>query len=61
MNGFVARQPPALVAAVVAAIRGGAELRRSTLDWYARTGRPLSIEGSLAAVEESYRSAQARS
>jgi glycosyltransferase involved in cell wall biosynthesis len=55
-NGFIApdAEPGSLAAAIVAAIRGGAELREQTLDWYERNRDALSIEGSLAAVEASY-------
>ena len=58
VNGFVARsaEPADLAAAVVEAIEGGPGLRESTLRWYERNREALSIEGSLAKVERSYRS-----
>ena len=67
MNGFVAdsAEPADLADAVVRVVRGGAALRGSTLEWFARNREALSIESSLAAVEASYsaglRPAQARS
>jgi glycosyltransferase involved in cell wall biosynthesis len=56
VNGFVAgsREPAELARAVLAAVRGGAELRRSTREWYERNRTPLSIESSLELVEASY-------
>lgn len=71
VNGFVAAaaEPRELAAAIVRAISGGDELRRSTLAWYERHAEELSIESSLDTVEDAYRavvpepalSAQARS
>jgi glycosyltransferase involved in cell wall biosynthesis len=56
VNGFVAAsaEPADLAEAVVAAVRGGADLRESTLAWYERNRQRLSIESSLARVEASY-------
>jgi glycosyltransferase involved in cell wall biosynthesis len=58
VNGFVVSRADAdeLAQAVVEAIRRGAELRSSTLDWYEAYREALSIESSLAAVEASYQS-----
>ncbi len=58
VNGFVApsADPDELGRAVVEAVRRGAELRASTLDWYEANREALSIESSLAAVEASYES-----
>lgn len=59
VNGFVAatREPEELARAILAAVRGGGELRRSTREWYERNREPLSIESSLELVEASYPSA----
>jgi glycosyltransferase involved in cell wall biosynthesis len=56
VNGFVAtsREPDELAGLIVASVRGGEPLRRSTLDWYARHREELSIAGSLRTVEASY-------
>ncbi len=56
VNGFVAdsAEPGELADVLVKAIRGGAELRESTLKWYERHRDELSIESSLAAVEAAY-------
>jgi glycosyltransferase involved in cell wall biosynthesis len=61
VNGFVAssREPEELARAILAAVRGGAELRRSTREWYERNREPLSIESSLELVEASYPTAGA--
>jgi glycosyltransferase involved in cell wall biosynthesis len=58
VNGFIAgsAEPAELAEAVVRVIEAGAELRQSTLEWYWRNREALSIEGSLAKVEDSYRS-----
>jgi glycosyltransferase involved in cell wall biosynthesis len=58
VNGFVAasRDPAELTRAILAAVRGGAALRRSTREWYERNRRALSIESSLELVEACYRS-----
>jgi glycosyltransferase involved in cell wall biosynthesis len=63
VNGLVAASADSaeLGRAIVEAVRGGAELRASTLDWYERHRDELSIESSLSEVEASYRSDQARS
>jgi glycosyltransferase involved in cell wall biosynthesis len=57
VNGFIApdADPPNLAAAIAAAVAGGEELRASTLAWYERNREALSIETSLALVEQSYR------
>jgi glycosyltransferase involved in cell wall biosynthesis len=59
INGFVApdAEPPTLAARLVAAVEGGDALRSSTLRWYERNREALSIDGSLAAVQASYRPA----
>lgn len=56
VNGFVAasREPGELARAILAAVGGGAELRRSTREWYERNREALSIESSLELVEASY-------
>jgi glycosyltransferase involved in cell wall biosynthesis len=56
VNGFVAdsAEPGELADVLVKAVRGGAELRESTLRWYERHRDELSIESSLAAVEAAY-------
>ena len=59
-NGFVAAgdEPAALGRAIAKAVEGGAQLRESTLDWFESNREALSIEGSLARVEDSYRRAE---
>jgi glycosyltransferase involved in cell wall biosynthesis len=56
VNGFLAasREPDELARWIIAAVRGGEALRRSTLDWYARNRSALSLDSSLAAVERAY-------
>ncbi len=56
VTGFVSPSPaPGEIAErIVAAVEGGADLRRSTLDWYRRHAGELSIESSLEAVEAAY-------
>jgi glycosyltransferase involved in cell wall biosynthesis len=56
VNGFVASSPGPddLGEAIVRAVRGGPELRTSTLGWYERHRDELSIESSLSQVEASY-------
>jgi glycosyltransferase involved in cell wall biosynthesis len=56
VNGFVASSAGAepLGAAIVAAVRGGAELRRSALAWYEEHAEELSIDSALTLVEASY-------
>jgi glycosyltransferase involved in cell wall biosynthesis len=56
VNGFVASsaEPAELAGLIVEAVRGGDELRASTLDWYERHRDELSIESSLRRVEASY-------
>ena len=57
VNGFVvpSDEPAVLGAAIAAAVDGGAALRASTLEWFERNREALSIEESLARVEEAYR------
>jgi glycosyltransferase involved in cell wall biosynthesis len=61
VNGFVAdsTDPEELARALLAVVRGGEELRRTTLEWYERRRDELSIESSLEAVEDSYAGALA--
>jgi hypothetical protein len=40
--------------AIVRAVEGGSRLRGSALDWYRSRREELSIEKSLAEVEDSY-------
>jgi len=56
INGFVAPTGDAedLAAAIVRAHEGGAALRASTADWFARNAERLSVESSLERVVESY-------
>lgn len=56
VNGFIAGSADAdeLARAIVSAVRGGDELRRTTLSWYERHREELSIESSLATVEAVY-------
>jgi glycosyltransferase involved in cell wall biosynthesis len=49
VNGFVAESPAALAAAIVRVHEGGAELRRSTVEWFERNA------GSLSAAESAHR------
>ena len=57
VNGFIAASadPEQVAARLLEAIDAGRALRRSTLRWYREHERELSIESSLAAVEEAYR------
>jgi glycosyltransferase involved in cell wall biosynthesis len=59
VNGFVApsASPEDLAAAIVRVHEGGARLRRSTADWFARNAERLSIDRSLDEVSASYRAA----
>jgi glycosyltransferase involved in cell wall biosynthesis len=61
-NGVIAPSASAedLAAAIVAVHEAGAGLRASTAAWFERNRERLSLEGSLAAVTESY-AASARS
>jgi glycosyltransferase involved in cell wall biosynthesis len=61
-NGVVAPSASAedLAAAIIAVHEAGAGLRASTAAWFERNRERLSLEGSLAAVAESY-AASARS
>jgi glycosyltransferase involved in cell wall biosynthesis len=56
LNGFLAGSPDPeeLAACIVAAVRGGEPLRRSTLAWFERNREALSIERSLAAAHAAY-------
>jgi glycosyltransferase involved in cell wall biosynthesis len=57
VNGFVVAsdEPAVLGSAIADAVEGGTALRDSTLEWFERNREALSIEGSLARVEEAYR------
>jgi glycosyltransferase involved in cell wall biosynthesis len=59
VNGFVTAdsEPDSLARAIVQTVEGGTALRASTLGWYERNREALSIESSLAQVEDSYRGA----
>ena len=56
VNGVVARSASAedLAAAIVRVYEGGAFLRRSTRDWFARNAERVSIERSLETVLAAY-------
>jgi len=56
VNGFLAesRDPAELARPIVAAVRAGDPLRRSTLAWYERNREELSIARSLELVVASY-------
>jgi glycosyltransferase involved in cell wall biosynthesis len=56
VNGFVvdSADPAAMANAIVRAVAGGSALRGSALDWYRERREELSIEKSLAEVEDSY-------
>jgi glycosyltransferase involved in cell wall biosynthesis len=56
VNGFVATSadPAEIARCVIEAVRGGAELRRSTLDWYRAHASELSIKSSLGDVLAAY-------
>jgi glycosyltransferase involved in cell wall biosynthesis len=56
VNGFVAdsAEPAALGEAIVRVHEGGAPLRASAADWYARHARELSLDASLETVAASY-------
>jgi glycosyltransferase involved in cell wall biosynthesis len=56
VNGFVvdSTDPEAMADAIVRAVAGGSALRGSALDWYRERREELSIEKSLAEVEDSY-------
>jgi glycosyltransferase involved in cell wall biosynthesis len=55
-NGFVADSvsPAALADAIVRVSGGGAELRRSTADWFDANARRLGVASSLEVVARSY-------
>jgi glycosyltransferase involved in cell wall biosynthesis len=57
VNGFVVAdaEPSSLARGIADAIGGGDQLRASTLAWFERNRKALSIESSLELVEESYR------
>lgn len=56
VNGRVVREPEptALAAAIVAVVREGETLRRSTADWFERNHDELSMASSIATVREAY-------
>jgi glycosyltransferase involved in cell wall biosynthesis len=56
VNGFVVEssEPEAMADAIVRAVEGGSALRGSAVDWYRERREELSIEKSLAEVEDSY-------
>ncbi|HWI72016.1 MAG TPA: glycosyltransferase [Baekduia sp.] len=56
VNGFVAPDltPGALADGIVAAVRGGAELRASTVGWFAEHAEQLSIRTALVQVLARY-------
>jgi glycosyltransferase involved in cell wall biosynthesis len=56
VNGFISASagPEDLAAAIVRVHEAGAELRRSTADWFAANSERLSLESSLTRVVESY-------
>jgi glycosyltransferase involved in cell wall biosynthesis len=56
VNGFIAASatPADLAEAIVRVREAGAELRRSTADWYVAHRRELSLESSLDAVAAAY-------
>jgi glycosyltransferase involved in cell wall biosynthesis len=62
VNGVVAASaaPEDLADAMVRVHEGGAELRASTADWFARSARRLSMAGSLEHVSAEYVSADRR-
>jgi glycosyltransferase involved in cell wall biosynthesis len=55
-NGFVvdSAEPEAMADAIARTVEGGSSLRGSALDWYRSRREELSIEKSLAEVEDSY-------
>jgi glycosyltransferase involved in cell wall biosynthesis len=63
VNGFVAADAsaPALAAAIVAAVTGGAELRRSTIAWFRREREQRSIHHSVDELLRRYEASRARS
>jgi glycosyltransferase involved in cell wall biosynthesis len=56
VNGFVAASssPEDLAAALLRALDDGPELRRTTVDWFRRNSRRLSLDSSLEQVSEAY-------
>jgi glycosyltransferase involved in cell wall biosynthesis len=60
VNGFVAEStdPDALAAAIVRVHEAGAGLRTGVAAWFERNVAELSLDGSLDAVADSYRSAR---
>src|SRR5436190_2113810 len=60
VNGVIAASasPEDLARAIVRVHEGGAALRASTCDWFARNARRLSLESSLETVLASYDSAR---
>jgi glycosyltransferase involved in cell wall biosynthesis len=63
VNGFVVptADPDAIADQILDVIRRGSDLRRSTLEWYEAHEEELSIESSLAAIEQTYLELNARS
>ena len=61
-NGFVATSvtPAVLGAAIVRAVQGGEELRRSTSAWFARERQERSLAGSLAELLDRWRAVSGR-
>ena len=61
-NGFVAASaaPDVLGDAIVRAVRGDGELRRSTAMWFARERRERSLAGSVAELVERWRTVSGR-
>lgn len=61
-NGFVAASaaPEVLGDAIVRAIRGGEQMRRSTAAWFARERRARSLAGSVAELVERWRAVSGR-
>jgi glycosyltransferase involved in cell wall biosynthesis len=58
VNGFVAPSASAddLAEAILAALEGGMELRRTTGDWFGRNAERLSLASSVARVSRAYAS-----
>jgi glycosyltransferase involved in cell wall biosynthesis len=55
VNGFVVADPRELAAAVVRVRERGDALRDSTVSWFTRNARRLSLESSLETVSSAYR------
>jgi glycosyltransferase involved in cell wall biosynthesis len=54
VNGVVARSVAELAEAIVEVHRAGADLRRSTLEWFGRNEERLSLDRSLGVVTREY-------